>query len=143
MTSSTVMQDRHAARFAASVATLQADQAPAPRLRARLHADGRVSFPDVVRYQPKAWDATLGTYVPAGPLLPLPPDAHSHPDDHAQDEAARVGKGGLPVSVPYTVVVLDLATHDTLKARGLLDIGHRIAPSVTPLAVDRRPAPGA
>ncbi|WP_434619311.1 hypothetical protein [Azospirillum sp. B2RO_4] len=137
---------RAAARVAAAVASIT-PATPAEtathRLRACLHADGRTSYPEVVQYQLKAFDPVSLTYEPAGPLVNLPPTTESHPDTHAADLAGMSGKGALPVSLPYIAVVHDLPTYDALKARGLLEIGHRIRLDDIGVPVDRRPAPGA
>ncbi|MBP2302558.1 hypothetical protein [Azospirillum picis] len=134
---------RAAARVAAAVATISPAEAARNRLRACLHADGRTSYPEVVRYQVKEADPETGVYRPVGPLMPLPPTAESHPDANAAAMAARSGKGALPVSLPYVAVVHDLPAYDALKARGLLEIGHRVRLDDIGTPVDRRPAPGA
>lgn len=135
-----------AARVAAAVSTIAPPtpaEAAGNRLRACHHADGRTSYPDVVQYQLKAFDPVSLSYEPAGPLVNLPPTTESHPDTHAAELAGMSGKGALPVSRPYIAVVHDLPTYDRLKARGLLEIGHRIRLEDIGAPVDRRPAPGA
>ncbi|WP_376959688.1 hypothetical protein ABNQ39_07195 [Azospirillum sp. A26] len=132
-----------AARFAAAVSTIPPAEAARNRLKACLHADGRTSYPEVVQYRLKDFDPVNLTYEPTGPLVNLPPTAESHPDTHAADLAGRSGKGALPVSLPYIAVVHDLPAYDALKARGLLEIGHRIRLEDIGASVDRRPAPGA
>lgn len=134
---------RHAARHAAAAATIITPTFPALS-RAVVHADGRIAYPSVVRYQLMRWDEAAEVYA-EGELVDLPPTEESHPDEHAADLARRCGQQPRACTVPYRVVVQpgQLATYEHLKARGSLDIGHRTSPRAVRQPVDRRAAPGA
>lgn len=135
------MQDHHAARFAAAVATISS-KPWAGKLAMVLHADGRRSWPQVVRYRVKRWSPAAGLYVPAE-LVDLPPTAETHPDEFAAEAARASNKPVRPTSLPYEVNVLNLAAYEWLAARGWLLHGHLYPPADAPAAIDNRTAPGA
>lgn len=106
------------------------------------YPDGRIAYPEVVRYQLRRWDVAARAYVDAE-LVDLPPTAETHPDPHAEEMARKAGKGFLPTTLPYRAVVRNLSAYDRLGQSGLLDIGHRLPPAAVPEVVDNRVAPGA
>lgn len=109
----------------------------------REHEGGRISFPGVVEYRVR------GRF--GAETLPYPPTATSHPAPtrpvplSSFTTAKMIALGEikpLPSSLPFQIVVLDLAAYNRLAASGLLydprHSGSRPAP-----AIDNRPAPGA
>ena len=133
------LPERHAARHRDACATM----APPPgarRIRAVHRADGRVAYPEVVRYRLHRWNETEGTYR-AAELVDLPPTVESHPDEHMRERARASRRPFLPVTLPYVADVWDLVLYDRLKARGALEHGHRVAMDDGGEPIDKHAAP--
>ncbi|PNQ99363.1 hypothetical protein C1S70_07290 (plasmid) [Azospirillum argentinense] len=119
------LPERHAARHREACATM----APPPairRIRAVRRADGRVAYPEVVRYRLYRWNEAEEAYR-AAELVDLPPTVESHPDEHMRERARASRRPFLPVTLPYVADVRDLVLYERLKARGALEHGHRVA----------------
>lgn len=136
------LQTRHAERHDAAVEKGITPPLRDPRMRARMCADGRIAYPDVVMYRVSRWDEESRSYVPAE-TVPLPPTCDQYPDEHAKELARLARQEPRPVGLPYEAIIHDLEAYEWLKAHGLLDCGHRTPPGahVGPV-VDLRPAPG-
>lgn len=132
--------DRHANRHRRACATLPGGPASPLSVMEHVAEDGRCAYPDIVQYRIKRWDATAQDYVPVE-LIDLPPTVESHPDEYAQDLARQTGKSGQPCTLPYGVIVHNLMAYESLKARGLLEYGHRLPPVAGTEVTDNRDAP--
>lgn len=133
------LPERHATRHREACATM----APPPairRIRAVRRADGRVAYPEVVRYRLYRWNETEEAYR-AAELVDLPPTVESHPDEHMRARARASRRPFLPVTLPYVADVRDLALYDHLKARGALEHGHRVAMDDGGEPIDQHAAP--
>ncbi|TWA69706.1 hypothetical protein FBZ84_103423 [Azospirillum baldaniorum] len=119
------LPERHAARHREACVTM-ALPPPIRRIRAVRRADGRVAYPEVVRYRLYRWNEAEETYRPAE-LVDLPPTVESHPDEHMRERARASRRPFLPVTLPYVADVRDLVLYERLKARGVLEHGHRVA----------------
>lgn len=135
------LQELHAQRFAAAVATIQS-KPWAGKLKVVEHADGRRSYPDVVEYQVKRWAAAAGRYEPAE-VVQLPPTPESHPDENAAAAAKARNKPYQPTTLPYLIHVKDQPAYEWLNGRGFLGDGHMRPLGVTSDAFDNRQDPGA
>lgn len=133
------LPERHAARHREACATM----APAPairRIRAVRRADGRVAYPEVVRYRLYRWNEAEEAYC-AAELVDLPPTVESHPDEHMRGRARASRRPFLLVTLPYVADVRDLVLYDRLKARGALEHGHRVAMDDGGEPIDKHAAP--
>jgi hypothetical protein len=100
---------------------------PIPHLRVRLHADGRRSFPEVVRYR-LFLPGPAGGYVATDEVLELPPLVATHPDPSQAAGRIAPGASRQPCSLPYRVEVLDQEVYRALWRRGWLWAGHGSLP---------------
>lgn len=102
------------------------------------HANGRISFPGVVRYQIRHEDWTE--------TVPFPPTCESHPAPStpvplaSRHTAKMIALGEikpLPNSLPFRIEVLDLVAYERLARTGLLYDPRHTGGSTTP-AIDNR-----
>ena len=105
----TSMQQRHAERFAQTVARGVTTTHRPAHLYAARHADGRVALPRIVQYR-----------LQDGTVLDLPPTVDTHPDPAPTDGTGpfRRPRKGMPCSVPYATVVHDFDAYDSLLRGG-------------------------
>lgn len=123
----------HLVRHAAAVLTMQAPTIPRDlSFETHVRPDGRICWPNIVSYR-----------LPGGEMRDVPPTPESDPDSIAPPKHAVMQRkdDSKPRSVPYDLVIYDLAAYEELARAGWLY--HPAHTGAASTVIDNRRAPGA